>query len=171
MRPSFSLGTSFCLLASLVSSHLSITTTPRECQEYTIPVNVSATVFVPNFARIKDNFDVIDFGFSLARRDYKTAFVPFPGTRNVTVSYEISGTICSPVQSAGKNKTLLLATHGLGYDRRYDSSRSFATCRLIRVRYWDSEINTSDYSFVDFAIGRGYSVFFYDRLGTGKSSK
>ena len=38
-------------------------------------------------------------------------------------------------------------------------------------RYWDVRQNAADYSFVDYAISRGYSVFFYDRLGTGKSTK
>jgi hypothetical protein len=38
-------------------------------------------------------------------------------------------------------------------------------------RYWDSEVDPANYSFVDFAISQGYSVFFYDRLGTGESSK
>jgi hypothetical protein len=39
------------------------------------------------------------------------------------------------------------------------------------LRYWDVEVDPENYSFVDFAISRGYSVFFYDRLGVGKSSK
>jgi hypothetical protein len=38
-------------------------------------------------------------------------------------------------------------------------------------RYWDIQMNAEEYSFVDYAISRGYSVFFYDRLGTGLSSK
>lgn len=50
---------------------------------------------------------------------------------------------------------MLLATHGLGYDRRY----------------WASPYKPEDYSFVDYALDKGYSVFFYDRLGTGQSEK
>ena len=38
------------------------------------------------------------------------------------------------------------------------------------LRYWDPEIQPEKYSFVDFAISKGYSVFFYDRLGISKSS-
>ena len=37
--------------------------------------------------------------------------------------------------------------------------------------YWDPGFEATYYSFVDFAISQGYSVFFYDRLGTGQSSK
>ena len=39
------------------------------------------------------------------------------------------------------------------------------------MRYRDSGMESANYSFVDFAIAQGYSVFFYDRLGTGGSSK
>ncbi|KAH8685770.1 Alpha/Beta hydrolase protein, partial [Tricladium varicosporioides] len=118
-------------------------------------VNVSSTVFVTNFDHFNDDFDVVDFVSNLARRDSKTAFNPFSGTKNVTGAYTIGATFCSPKKDSPKTGTLLLATHGLGYDRGY----------------WDSKIQAANYSFVDFALDRGYSVFFYDRLGTGMSSK
>lgn len=40
--------------------------------------------------------------------------------------------------------------------------------------YWDPTGipgDKSKYSFVDWAINEGYSVFYYDRLGTGASSR
>jgi hypothetical protein len=42
---------------------------------------------------------------------------------------------------------------------------------MIRESYWDIREQPKDYSFVDYAISRGYSIFFYDRLGSGLSSK
>lgn len=39
------------------------------------------------------------------------------------------------------------------------------------VRYWDVEINPDEYSYVDSALGHGYSILTYDRLGTGNSTK
>jgi hypothetical protein len=36
--------------------------------------------------------------------------------------------------------------------------------------YWDFQYQPSNYSFVDFAIAQGYSVFFYDRVGAGEST-
>jgi hypothetical protein len=36
--------------------------------------------------------------------------------------------------------------------------------------YWDPEIQPAHYSLVDFAIAKGHSVFFYDRLGVSRSS-
>lgn len=57
--------------------------------------------------------------------------------------------------TTGRAKTVLFATHGLNFDRSY----------------WDLPVESEKYSFVDEAIAQGYSVFFYDRLGVGKSQR
>ncbi|KAH7356793.1 Alpha/Beta hydrolase protein [Rhexocercosporidium sp. MPI-PUGE-AT-0058] len=148
-----SLISSITILFSGVLSHSTCSDIDtRTCQEYTIPVNVTSQVFIASYPRFKDNFDVVQFFTTLGSR---SSLVPFSGAKNVTAAYSIGATICSPCKSTRKEKTLLLASHGLGYDRRY----------------WDSGVEAANYSFVDFAISRGYSVFSYDRLGTGKSSK
>ncbi|CAG8951122.1 hypothetical protein HYFRA_00006520, partial [Hymenoscyphus fraxineus] len=127
------------------------------CQEYNIPLNITAEIAVPTaeYTPFQNNLDVAAWLFNLARRDSKTAFIPLAGSKNVTQSYNISGTICSPLTPTNNQSTIILATHGLGFDRRY----------------WDIRKNPANYSFVDSAISSGYSVFFYDRLGTGKSTK
>jgi hypothetical protein len=53
-----------------------------------------------------------------------------------------------------------------GNSSKFDSAQL-----LIFNRYWDIRMDATQYSFVDYAISRGYSVFFYDRLGTGLSTK
>jgi hypothetical protein len=42
---------------------------------------------------------------------------------------------------------------------------------LIHTSYWASSYKPENYSFVDYTLDKGYSVFFYDRLGTGQSEK
>jgi pimeloyl-ACP methyl ester carboxylesterase len=37
--------------------------------------------------------------------------------------------------------------------------------------YWDVEIKPEQYSWVDYTLAQGYSIFTYDRLGTGSSDK
>lgn len=37
--------------------------------------------------------------------------------------------------------------------------------------YWDPSLDNSKYSFVDWVISQGYSIFYYDRLGIGESTK
>lgn len=35
--------------------------------------------------------------------------------------------------------------------------------------YWDFPYQSSNYSFVDFAVAKGYSILYYDRVGAGES--
>jgi hypothetical protein len=107
-------------LSTLISSQPTnpLPTNTRTCQDYTIPINTVSVEQIPNFSPFGDNFDVVDFIGRIAARDSSTNFVPFSGTRNVSNSYNISGTICSPTIATEQTKTILLATHGLGFDRR-----------------------------------------------------
>ncbi|KAF2187680.1 alpha/beta-hydrolase [Zopfia rhizophila CBS 207.26] len=126
------------------------------CEDHTVKEEVTSTDFVWGIDKFKDNYDVAAFLTNVARKDSSKVFNPFSGTKNVTKKYEVSGTFCTPkVKKDGKETTVLLATHGLGYDRRY----------------WASSYMPEEYSFVDYALANGYSVFYYDRLGTGKSEK
>jgi hypothetical protein len=135
-----------------------------------IPLNVTSQVLIPQYPGFEDSYDVVGFVNDLTRRDTNTTFSPFAGVKNVTASYTIGATICIPSKNSGEDKTLLLASHGLGYDRRH-VFKPVLYLEANYFRYWDSEVDPGNYSFVDFAISQGYSVFFYDRLGTGKSSK
>jgi len=76
------------------------------------------------------------------------------GQITVKETFKISGQLCVPAKGA-RSDTLQLATHGVGFDQRY----------------WDVEIKSSQYSYVDAVLAEGYSIFTYDRLGTGGSSK
>ncbi|KAH8656684.1 Alpha/Beta hydrolase protein [Tricladium varicosporioides] len=76
-----------------------------------------------------------------------------PKTENAT--YKIAASFCTPKVKTGKEKTVILATHGIGPARSH----------------WNSPYKPDDYNFVQWATTQGYSVFFYDRLGTGASQK
>ncbi|KAK7914084.1 hypothetical protein PG985_011787 [Apiospora marii] len=131
-----------------------------DCTDYQIPVTTQTEALVWDLPKFSNNFDVSAFILSLIRRTTGPdviPFKPFSGSNNVTGNYTIGATFCSPKNSSksGHDETVLLATHGLGYDRRY----------------WIPTLNTSEYSFAEYAISKGYSIFMYDRLGTGKSSR
>ncbi|KAK8049570.1 hypothetical protein PG994_011300 [Apiospora phragmitis] len=72
----------------------------------------------------------------------------------VTISgnYSIAATYCEP--DCGPGKAVQVLTHGIAFDRSY----------------WDFPVNSYNYSYVNRAIDRGYSAFFFDRLGLGQSS-
>ncbi|KAI1044254.1 hypothetical protein LB504_013050 [Fusarium proliferatum] len=69
-------------------------------------------------------------------------------------TYSISAQLCIPADGK-KADVLQIATHGLGFDKRY----------------WDPELKPEEHSYVDAALAKGYSILTYDRLGTGKSTK
>ncbi|KUJ15735.1 uncharacterized protein LY89DRAFT_783009 [Mollisia scopiformis] len=144
-------------LSSLLFSVFASAQNSRICQDYMIPVNITSQVLVASYPHFQDSYDVVDFINNLARRDANATKSPFSGVESATAAYNIGATFCSPGTNTNtsQERTILVATHGLAYDRRY----------------WDSGMDPTNYSFVDFAISRGYSVFFYDRLGTGLSSK
>ena len=73
------------------------------------------------------------------------------GTQNVSGTYNIGATLCTPANGTQPSSVQFL-THGLAFDRTY----------------WDF---ASGYSYVDVAIESGHAAFFYDRLGVGLSSK
>jgi hypothetical protein len=125
------------------------------CIDYNIPVTITSENYIFNVSEFRNNFDVVNVITDFARKDSNTSFHPFHGTKNETAEYLIAGTFCTPNKPVGREKQVLLATPGIGYDRRY----------------WDSKYKPKEYNFVRAMVAKGYSVFFYDRLGTGESQK
>jgi hypothetical protein len=141
------------LIAAMLLNATALTPA-KSCQEYNIPVTVTSEncIFEPRF---EDDLDLVDFLTDLNSRTANTTLHPFTGLQNQTASYTTSATFCTPQDDdALKKDTILLLSHGLNFDRSY----------------WNPEIQPEKYCFVDFAIGKGYSTFFYDRLGVGESS-
>jgi len=136
------------LCATLVAANQA----SKICKDYTIPLTVTSGNYQWGLPDLTTNYDATTFTTNLARWDANVTLNPISGYGNATTDYKISGTFCSPVK--GGSGTVLLASHGFGFDRSY----------------WDPDFQPSNYSFVDFAVARGYSVFFYDRLGVSKSS-
>lgn len=88
----------------------------KSCMDYKVPATVSSSnyVFAPSF---EDDYQLVDFITDLTSRDNST-FNPFTGQKNQTKSYIISGTYCTPKGNSDHKSTLLLLSHGLGFDRR-----------------------------------------------------
>jgi hypothetical protein len=129
-----------------------------DCEDYSITVPVTSDLYQWAPPPFKDNFDVVDWLFNGSRKDSQQVYHPFGDAKKKTVTkkYTISATFCSPkARKGGKEKTVLLATSGLAYDGRY----------------WAPTYKVDEYSFTENAMKAGYSVFYYDRIGTGKSQK
>ncbi|KAJ4288172.1 hypothetical protein N0V90_012189 [Kalmusia sp. IMI 367209] len=126
-----------------------------DCTDYTVKSTVTYSELQWIQPPFNNNYDVVALLTNIATQA-KVPFNPFSGAKNVTKSYQLAGTFCKPkTQNNGKQNTVLVATHGAGFDRRY----------------WASSYKPEDYNFAQYALDAGYSVFYYDRLGVGLSSR
>ncbi|MCJ1393959.1 hypothetical protein MMC18_006836 [Xylographa bjoerkii] len=153
---------SLLLLFAAISTYAECTGAPfytptgAVCFNYTIPIGINAEFLVYNSSEWANNNDLtqatIDF---VTRIPNKPS--PFTATpSNETTKYAISATLCTPKNtSAGYSKTIILASHGLGFDRSY----------------WNIGYEPDTHNFAQFAVSQGYSIFFYDRLGVGESER
>ncbi|KFY84988.1 hypothetical protein V500_08808 [Pseudogymnoascus sp. VKM F-4518 (FW-2643)] len=153
MQSSLSTLSGVLCVASMLSMSLA-SLVEKSCINYTIQVTPTSLNHIFN-KPFQNNYEVVDFFTNANSRGAAAAnFTPFSGAVVQTATYEIAATFCSPAAPGHANSTVIVATHGLAFDKSY----------------WDPTISPEKYSFVDFAVARGYSVFTYDRLGVGKSS-
>jgi pimeloyl-ACP methyl ester carboxylesterase len=127
-----------------------------DCTEYTVPITISSEDLVFNAtAAFETDYDVENF-LSVAETRPSANFPgPFADPVTTKGSYNIAASFCTPKAKNGKEKTVILATHGIGPARDH----------------WNPAYKPDQYNFVQWATGQGYSVFFYDRLGCGQSDK
>jgi hypothetical protein len=104
----------YLAFASLVLG--SPTKSAKICHHYTLPITITTTNLVWGLPEFQNNYDITSFTTNLSTWDSNITFNPIAGTAEVTASYKISGTFCSPTK--GGSGTVLLATHGLGFDQR-----------------------------------------------------
>ncbi|KAK4208203.1 Alpha/Beta hydrolase protein [Rhypophila decipiens] len=146
------------LSAAAFSGQVDATPTVRVnakvCNNYKIPVSITSTNLVFGLP-FKNNLDVADFVTIAGSRDDAARAPVITGVNTTSRDFTIGATFCTPAKSAGSKKDIVLvATHGGLFDRTY----------------WDPNLDKSKYSFVDWVIGQGYSIFYYDRIGQGESS-
>ncbi|KAJ7702607.1 Alpha/Beta hydrolase protein, partial [Mycena olivaceomarginata] len=105
---------------------------------------------------IKTQWDITDWTINEARCDSATAFNGIAGPSTVVGDFDISARFCTPSKLTERAETVLVMTHGSSGDKTY----------------WDPTFAGGEqYSLVQAALAAGYSVFHYDRLGTGQSTK
>lgn len=125
------------------------------CQQLTIPVFASASSAVYDIPPVDNDIDAV--AYAIRSDTWSAPAGPQAIIKNTTTegTFNIHAQLCVPSSSSGKGNILQIATHGLHYDSRY----------------WDPELNRSTNSYVEAAMGAGYSILTYDRLGVGQSDK
>jgi hypothetical protein len=133
------------------------TTNNAVCQDYTIPVTVGPEIYFYNATIFKNNYDLTDFVIKSSSVNSTDVFFPVEKHHVVqTFHLEVHGTFCRPANiPAGQKSTAISATHGIGVDGSYQ----------------DSSYKPQKYNFIHAAAKQGYSVFYYDRIGNGNSTK
>jgi len=124
-----SMSTSLFLFASQVSSHPT-KSKGRICHDYSIPVNVTNIALVASYDRFTSNYNVVDFSNGLSGWSGAGALHLFSNATQVTGAYTTGATSCPPRNRTENEKTILLASHGLGYDRRHFFHRSYSNSKL-----------------------------------------
>jgi hypothetical protein len=84
------------------------------CTDLLVPIEITATTFVPNFAPFNGSTEATNFMLQLLN-GYTTA--PFKGTQNDTSSFIISAQYCTPSKPSARSTTLHLMTSGIGLDK------------------------------------------------------
>jgi pimeloyl-ACP methyl ester carboxylesterase len=167
------------LLVALVLAALSIkkgkaspTTNARPCVQLEVPVAIDTTTIKWLQPRVDNNIDAVDWVDNITSRTSPNLTERMVGTIIVKKTFKIAGQLCIPLKGA-RSDILQIVTHGAGFDRRWGTNwRSHnGITGLTADRYWDSEVKPNDYSYVHAALAEGYSIFTYDRLGTGSSEK
>ncbi|KAM7183617.1 hypothetical protein V8F20_012556 [Naviculisporaceae sp. PSN 640] len=127
--------------------------TKRQCIDIQVPVKIATTATKWLQPRVDNTIDAAEWVLNFTT--WTSPADRAIGTININQTFKISGKLCLPQSPGPRSKILHLATHGVGFDKRY----------------WDVEINPKEYSYVESVLSAGYSIFTYDRLGTGLSDK
>ncbi|KAK7419606.1 hypothetical protein QQX98_003197 [Neonectria punicea] len=126
----------------------------KRCIQLDVPVEVSATNYQYKTSRIDSNIDATGWLWDMYTWSHPTGEAIITDTIEVHEEFTIRAQLCVPPRS-NKSSILQIASHGLAFDKRY----------------WDVSSNPEQHNYVDAALGKGYSILTYDRIGTGGSTK
>ena len=116
MTPSHIIS-SLLLAASHVASLPASSSPHAICKNLTIPVTMTSEVAEFEATKWTDNTGLTDLITDLVSRNSNVQ-PPLGASKNVTAGYKIGATFCSPADSSAKHHdTMILATHGGGFDR------------------------------------------------------
>ena len=87
-----------------------------QCQNFTIPVTISARNGVFNVTNPTNSIDSTNFALRMARQGSNYTQQSLTGYATVSGSYNIAATYCTP--DSGTGNVIQVLTHGIGFDRR-----------------------------------------------------
>ena len=127
------------------------------CTSFLVPITVTnITTIIPPFPHpFPDGYAATALSNAITLRDAPAASA---NLTTLTATFNISAEYCTPHKITAKSATLQILSHGLGFNKAY----------------WDfrlpSKPKNATYSYINTALGAGYSTLSYDRLGCGLST-
>ena len=89
------------------------------CTEFYVPVTFESENVVFNVPKWEDNFALVDLLAVLTTRPSANLPSIIAGTKKEKVTRQIAASFCTPKTPNGKEKTVILATHGIGLARNH----------------------------------------------------
>jgi pimeloyl-ACP methyl ester carboxylesterase len=148
----------FAAAVWLLSS--SVTATPIQssqrpngnCKQFDIPVFATAPSAIYDIPRVNNDIEATAWAIYDATRSTVHGVSNIIKNTTTSGTFSIHAQLCVP-KSSQKKDIIQIATHGVHYDSRY----------------WDSDFQPEEHSYVDATLKAGYSILTYDRLGVGQS--
>lgn len=157
-------------LAVLAATVAKVTST-KVCQDYTLPLTVTSENFIHS-SQIWEQF--WHLGLRLKHRQQNSAprlqslFRSSQADRNL---HNLQHFLHPPRWKSKEQRYVIMLLMGrILIESELQFSSGIWVALLMRWSYLNSGIQPEKHSFVDYTISQGYSIFFYDRLGVGKSS-
>ncbi|KAM3066981.1 hypothetical protein ACMFMG_007123 [Clarireedia jacksonii] len=122
------------------------------CKQFNIPLYATANSAIYDVPRVDNDIEATAWAIYDATRTNPHNVENIIKNTTTSGTFNIHAQLCIP-NSSTKKDILQIATHGVHYDSRY----------------WDSQYQPENHSYVEAALKAGYSIFTYDRLGVGQS--
>jgi len=122
------------------------------CKQLNIPVYATANSAVYDIPRVDNDIEATAWAIYDATRTNPHSVDNIIKNTTTSGTFNIHAQLCIPKSSAKKD-ILQIASHGVHYDSRY----------------WDSQYQPENHSYVEASLKAGYSILTYDRLGVGQS--
>lgn len=122
------------------------------CTQLKIPVFASVPSAIYDIPRVNNDIEATAWAIYDATRSTLHGAQNILKNTTTTGTFNIHAQLCIPNLTLRKH-VLQIASHGVHYDSRY----------------WDSEYQPENHSYVEATLKAGYSIFTYDRLGVGQS--
>ncbi|EXJ91975.1 hypothetical protein A1O3_00525 [Capronia epimyces CBS 606.96] len=132
---------------------------PYNCMSFVVPVPVdNVTLVVPPFPDFPDQYAATAFANEVTKQITFPGPSPDANLTTLTTTFDISAEYCTPATANPKSPTLLILTHGIGFNRSY----------------WDFYLpgtpDDAQYSYINRVTAAGYSTLSWNRLGIEPST-